>query len=136
MAGSSRLFQLLTNLVEEGELPETSEGYVLSLSETLSVEIEESPADHMTVSCLLNAPEERFYDWGTLAVLLQTNLLGLEHPPILVGALIEEQQILMWSRQPFILLDRPALKRLFERFATQAEKLEQWLAQPLVDEVG
>jgi len=122
------VFQLLRL---DGRELDAVTSYVMTLESGLSVEFKESPNDFLTMSCLLPVSEERFADPETLAILLQTNLLGLEHPPILTGALVEQKKVILWARQPFQLLDSAAMGRLFERFTEQAQKMEQWLAVPL-----
>lgn len=130
----SRLKQILQPVfqrlnVNAGGL-EDSPSYVLTLDDGLSVELRESPADHLTVSCLVPISSQRFEDPETLAILLQTNLLGLEHPPILTGAIVEQKKIILWTRQPFLMLDSHTMQRLFERYIEQAQKMRGWLARP------
>ena len=121
------VFQMMN--VEPAHL-ENSARYVLTLEGDLRVELSELPPDHLTVSCLLPIPHERFDDPQTPAILLQTNLLGLEHPPILTGAVVEQKKIILWTRQPFLMLDRHAVKRLVERYVEQAQKMRGWLNRP------
>jgi hypothetical protein len=108
-----------------------SNSYVISLKSGLTIEAKEAPSDFLTISCLLPISAERFTDPETLAILLQTNLLGLEHPPLLTGAIVEQQKIILWGREALVMLDRNATLRLFTRFTEQAERLMQWLALPL-----
>ena len=108
-----------------------STSYVMTLHDDLRVEFSESPSDFLTISCLLPFNAERFDDPYTLGILLQTNVLGLEHPPILTGAIVEQKKIILWARQPFVMLDSVALQRLFERYVEQAQKMRAWLASPL-----
>ncbi|NVZ62694.1 CesT family type III secretion system chaperone [Pseudomonas gingeri] len=116
--------------IDEREL-EVSDSYVMTLPSGLVLEWRESPHDFLTVSCLLPVSEQRFDDPDTLAILLQSNLLGLEHPPILTGAIVEQKKVILWTRQPFLMLDHSAMQRLFERFTEQADKLGNWLALSL-----
>lgn len=109
---------------------EASPDYVMTLDDGLKVELRESPPDYLTVSCLLPISTERFDDPQTLAILLQTNLLGLEHPPVLTGAIVEQKKIIVWTRQPFLMLDAHGIKRLFERYVEQVQKTAAWLARP------
>ncbi|RMQ45578.1 CesT family type III secretion system chaperone, partial [Pseudomonas syringae group genomosp. 3] len=88
------------------------------------------------LSCLVPIPAERFSDPETLGILLQTNLLGLEHPPILTGAIVEQQKIILWTRQAFLMLDQAAMLQLFNRFTEQAQRMTGWLALPLKESEG
>ncbi|WP_296257744.1 MULTISPECIES: CesT family type III secretion system chaperone [unclassified Pseudomonas] len=110
---------------------DTASSYVMTLESGLSIELKEAPCDYLTLSCLIPVSAQRFDDAQTLAILLQTNLLGLEHPPILTAALVEQKKVILWARQPFQLLDSGAMNRLFQRFTEQAEKMGAWLALPL-----
>ncbi|OBS39807.1 hypothetical protein [Pseudomonas syringae] len=115
---------------------ETSDSYVVTLEGGLAIEMKESPNDFLTVSCLIPVSAERFKDPETLGILLQTNLLGLEHPPILTGAIVEQQKVIVWTRQAFLILDQAAMIRLFSRFTEHAQKTKGWLALPLKDIKG
>jgi len=130
----SRLKQILQPVFQlmkiDASALEESPDYVMTLDDGLSVELRESPPDYLTVSCLLPISSARFDDPQTLAILLQTNLLGLEHPPVLTGAIVEQKKIIVWTRQPFLMLDAHGLKRLFERYVEQAQKTAAWLAIP------
>ncbi|MBA1229454.1 hypothetical protein G7013_07310 [Pseudomonas viridiflava] len=114
---------------------EASDSYVVTLEGGLAIELKQSPNDFLTVSCLIPISAERFKDLETLGILLQTNLLGLEHPPILTGAIVEQQKVILWTRQAFLLLDQAAIIHLFKRFAEQAQKMQGWLAVPLKENV-
>ncbi|NWB92675.1 CesT family type III secretion system chaperone [Pseudomonas agarici] len=132
---ASQLKQVLSPVfhqvgVDERAL-ELSDSYVMTLPSGLVLEWREAPNDFLTVSCLLPVSEQRFDDPQTLAILLQANLLGLEHPPILTGAIVEQKKVILWSRQPFLMLDHSAMLRLFERFTEQADKMGNWLALTL-----
>lgn len=130
----SRLKQILQPVFQLMKIDasglEESPDYVMTLEGGLKVELRESPPDFLTVSCLLPISAERFDDPQTLAILLQTNLLGLDHPPILTGAIVEQKKIIVWTRQPFLMLDAHGMKRLFERYVEQAQKTAGWLARP------
>ena len=131
----SRLKQILLPVFRAMNLDtrrlDDSTSYVMTLDDDLSVELSESPPDFLTISCLLPISAGRFDDPYTLGILLQTNVLGLEHPPILTGAIVEQKKIILWARQPFVMLDSAALQRLFERYVEQAQKMRGWLASPL-----
>ncbi|WP_019411309.1 CesT family type III secretion system chaperone [Pseudomonas psychrophila] len=131
----SRLKQILLPVFRAMNLDtrrlDDSTSYVMTLHDDLRVEFSESPSDFLTVSCLLPISAERFDDPYTLGILLQTNVLGLEHPPILTGAIVEQKKVILWARQPFVMLDSTALQRLFERYIEQAQKMRDWLASPL-----
>jgi hypothetical protein len=131
----SQLKQVLRPVFQQMKLDgrdlEAASSYVMTLESGLSIEFKETPNDYLTVSCLIPVLAQRFDDPETLAILLQTNLLGLEHPPILTGAIVEQKKVILWARQPFQLLDSAAMNRLFQRFTEQAEKMGQWLALPL-----
>ena len=130
----SRLKQVLLPVFQamnvDARRLEESDNYVMTLEGDLSVELSESPPDFLTVSCLLPISSQRFMDPETLGILLQTNVLGLEHPPILTGAIVEQKKIILWTRQPFLMLDSRAMQRLFERYIEQAQKMRSWLARP------
>lgn len=130
----SRLKQILQPVFQHLRVDasglEDSANYVMTLDSGLNVELRESPPDFLTVSCLLPISEERFEDPQTLAILLQTNLLGLEHPPILTAAIVEQKKVVLWTRQPFLMLDSSAMKRLIERYIERVEKTTGWLARP------
>lgn len=131
MSGSDTLKKLLLPLLQaQGKAApvlEDSDSYTLSLSQDLVLELSETPQEFLTLSCLLDIPEERYDEWETLAILLQSNLLGLEHPPIITGLLIELKKVILWTRQPFVVLDTQSMKVLVERFAQQAEHVQAWL---------
>ncbi|KAA8712090.1 hypothetical protein [Pseudomonas cannabina] len=127
------VFQLLAVPVDKLE---ASDSYVVTLKGGLAIEMKESPDDFLTVSCLIPISAERFQDPETLGILLQTNLLGLEHPPILTAAIVEQQKVIMWTRQAFLILDQAAMIRLFKRFTEQAQKTKGWLSLPLKDSKG
>jgi len=110
---------------------ETANSYVFQLARGLTLQIEENPERYLTLSCALPVAEERKNDIATAWLLLQTNLLGLEHPPILTAALAEEKMLILWARQPFSELDAIPLQRLFDRFIAQAESLAAWLKKPV-----
>lgn len=135
MADSKALKNLLLPLLQSADSAapqlEDSDSYTLSLSDTLTLELSETPQEYLTISCLVDIPQERFDNWDTLAVLLQSNLLGLEHPPIITGLLIEQEKVILWTRQPFVVMDNPSMKLLVERFAIQAERIQNWLALSL-----
>ncbi|KPY37370.1 MULTISPECIES: CesT family type III secretion system chaperone [Pseudomonas syringae group] len=131
----NRLKQILSPVFKFLAVPlkslEDSDSYVVTLKDGLTIELKESPNDFLTVSCLIPIPVERFNDSETLGILLQTNLLGLEHPPILTGAIVEQQKIILWTRQAFLMLDQAEMLQLFNRFTEQAQKMTGWLALPL-----
>ncbi|EPM63402.1 hypothetical protein A256_01495, partial [Pseudomonas syringae pv. actinidiae ICMP 19103] len=104
------------------------DSYVVTLKDGLAIELKESPSEFLTVSCLVPIPAERFSDPETLGILLQTNLLD---PPILTGAIVEQQTIILWTRQAFLMLDQAAMLQLFNRFTEQAQRMTGWLALPL-----
>ncbi|WP_034950619.1 CesT family type III secretion system chaperone [Erwinia oleae] len=135
MADSDTLKNLLMPLLQASgaaaPVLENSDSYTLSLSQSLVLELSETPQEYLTVSCLLDIPEERYDEWETLAILLQSNLLGLEHPPIITGLLIEQKKVILWTRQPFVVMDSSAMKVLVERFAQQAEHVQAWLHEPV-----
>ena len=131
MPASSKLAQILQPLLtddlgQKAEL-ENAEGYSIELAEGLTLEISESPVGHLLLSCILPVRPTRLSDTETLSVLLQANLLGMDYPPVLTGLLPEQQQVVQWSSLPFHQLEPEVLKRLFNRFALQAEKLAAWL---------
>lgn len=133
MAATSRLRTLLGPLlkqlrIDDAELEE-SESYVME-TQGFTLQWEESPRDYLTLSCLLPMRAEDFNDPATLNVLLQCNLLGLAHPPVLTATLPEQQQVLLWTREPFVTLEPHLLLTLFERFAAQAEKVQRFLQLP------
>lgn len=117
---------LTDDLGQKAEL-ENAEGYSIELAEGLTLEISESPVGHLLLSCILPVRPTRLSDTETLSVLLQANLLGMDYPPVLTGLLPEQQQVVQWSSLPFHQLEPEVLKRLFNRFALQAEKLAAWL---------
>ena len=131
----NRLKQILSPVFKLLSVPvkslEACDSYVVTLKDGLAIELKESPDEFLTVSCLEPIPAERFNDRETLAILLQTNLLGLEHPPILTGAIVEQQKIILWTRQAFLMLDQAAMLQLFNRFTEQAQRMTGWLALPL-----
>ncbi|MBP2170233.1 hypothetical protein J2125_003425 [Erwinia toletana] len=133
MAGSDTLKNLLIPLLqaagEAAPVLDDSDSYTLSLSQDLMLELSETPQEFLTVSCLLDIPPERYDEWETLAILLQSNLLGLEHPPIITGLLIEQKKVILWTRQPFVVMDTQSMKVLVERFAQQAEHVQAWLLE-------
>lgn len=131
MPAPSKLAQILQPLLtddlgQKTEL-ENAEGYSIELAEGLTLEISESPVGHLLLSCILPVRPTRLSDTETLSVLLQANLLGMDYPPVLTGLLPEQQQVVQWSSLPFHQLEPEVLKRLFNRFALQAEKLAAWL---------
>ncbi|MFB5746412.1 CesT family type III secretion system chaperone [Cedecea sp. S5-13] len=131
MPAPSKLAQILQPLLaddlgQKAEL-ENAEGYSVELAEGLTLEISESPVGHLLLSCILPVRPTRLSDTETLSVLLQANLLGMDYPPVLTGLLPEQQQVVQWSSLPFHQLEPEVLKRLFNRFALQAEKLAAWL---------
>ncbi|NWA04490.1 CesT family type III secretion system chaperone [Pseudomonas gingeri] len=132
---ASQLKQVLSPVFHRMDIDEqaleVSDSYVMTLPSGLVLEWREAPNDFLTVSCLLPVSEQRFDDPQTLGILLQSNLLGLEHPPILTGAIVEQKKVILWTRQPFLMLDHNAMQRLFERFTEQADKLGNWLALTL-----
>jgi hypothetical protein len=136
----NRLTQILAPVFRHLAVPvknlQASDSYVITLEGGLAIEMKESPDEFLTVSCLVPIPAERFQDPETLGILLQTNLLGLEHPPILTGAIVEQQKVILWTRQAFLMLDQPAMIQLFNRFTEQAQKMKGWLALPLKDLKG
>ena len=131
MPAPSHLAQVLQPLLadESGQRAEleNAEGYSVELSTGVTLEISESPPGHILLSCVLPARPTRLSDPETLSVLLQANLLGMDYPPVLTGLLTEQQQVVQWSSLPFHQLEPEVLKRLFNRFALQAEKLAAWL---------
>ncbi|WP_024679140.1 CesT family type III secretion system chaperone [Pseudomonas syringae] len=131
----NRLKQILSPVFKLLSVPvkslEACDSYVVTLKDGLMIELKESPDEFLTVSCLVPIPAERFSDPETLGILLQTNLLGLEHPPILTGAIVEQQKIILWTRQAFLMLDQAAMLQLFNRFTEQAQRMTGWLALPL-----
>ncbi|MCU5774053.1 CesT family type III secretion system chaperone [Erwiniaceae bacterium BAC15a-03b] len=138
MAASNALKNLLMPLLQApGEAApalEDSDSYTLSLSQDLLLELSETPQEFLTVSCLLDIPQERYDEWETLAILLQSNLLGMEHPPIITGLLIEQKKVILWTRQPFVVMDTQSMKVLVERFARQAEHVQAWLLESVETE--
>ncbi|WP_158782854.1 CesT family type III secretion system chaperone [Pantoea sp. BAV 3049] len=134
MTGSVTLKNLLMPLLQApGQTaPEldVSDSYTLSLSQDLILELSETPQEFLTLSCLIDIPEARYDEWETLAILLQSNLLGLEHPPVITGLLIEQKKVILWTRQPFVVMDTQSMKALVERFARQAEYVQAWLLEP------
>lgn len=139
MPASSRMKTLLSPLWRQmridPQLLEESSSYVMEVANGITLQFEESPKDFLTLSCLIPMRAEDFTDPVTLNTLLQCNLLGLAHPPVLTATLPEQQQVLLWSRQPFSLMEPHQLMALFERFASQAEKLQQFLALPSTAEI-
>ena len=136
MAGENRLKTVLGPLlrqlrIDESQL-EQSESYVMETQE-ITLQWEESPRDYLTVSCLLPMRESDFKDAATLNVLLQCNLLGLAHTPVLTATLPEQQSVLLWSRAPFMQLEAHQLLALFERFLAQAEKTKRFLQLPATE---
>ncbi|NIF32613.1 type III secretion chaperone CesT [Enterobacter sp. Cy-643] len=132
MPAPSKLAQVLQPLLtdELGQRVEleNAEGYSVELGEGVTLEISESPAGHLLLSCMLPVQPTRLSDTDTLTVLLQANLLGMDYPAVLTGLLPDQQQVVQWSSLPFHQLEPEVLKRLFNRFAQQAEKLAAWLA--------
>lgn len=135
MANNPRLKKLLSPLLRQMRIDETqledAFSYAFEAGETLTVQLEENPDSFLTVSCLLPMTAEDFASPQRLALLLQCNVLGLEHPPVLTGTLIEQQKLILWTRLAFSDLEAPQLIRLFERFLEQATLMEQWLQQPM-----
>ncbi|WP_312744530.1 CesT family type III secretion system chaperone [Cedecea neteri] len=131
MPASSKLAQILQPLLtdELGQRVEleNAEGYSVELGEGVTLEISESPVGQLLLSCMLPVQPARLSDTDTLTVLLQANLLGMDYPPVLTGLLPDQQQVVQWSSLPFHQLEPEVLKRLFNRFAQQAEKLAAWL---------
>jgi len=132
MPAPSKLAQVLQPLLndEHGQKADldSSEGYSVELSEGVTLEISESPVGHLLLSCILPVQPIRLSETETLSMLLQANLLGMDYPPVLTGLLPDQQQVIQWSSLPFHQLEPEVLKRLFNRFALQAEKLAAWLA--------
>lgn len=124
------LSPLLRQLRIDSQQLDVSSSYVMDIGDGLTLQLEESPQDHLTLSCLLPMQEADFSSPATLNTLLQCNLLGLAHPPILTATLPEQQRVLLWARQPFSALEAHQLTELFERFAGQAGKLQQFLLLP------
>jgi len=127
---ANRLIKLLAPLLRQwridvGQL-EASESYIMTL-EGITLQWEESPFDHLTLSCLLPMRESDFASAATLNTLLQCNLLGLAHPPVITATLPEQRQVLLWTRQPFAELEPHQLTTLFERFTAQAERMRDFL---------
>lgn len=140
MADNSRLKKLLSPLLRQMRIDEAqlddSFNYAFEVGDSLTVQLEENPDNYLTVSCLLPMRPDDFDDPQRLALLLQCNVLGLEHPPILTGTLIEQQKLILWTRLMFSELEAPQLIRLFERFVEQATLMAQWLQQPLTETSG
>ncbi|MEI2266945.1 CesT family type III secretion system chaperone [Erwinia sp. CGal63] len=136
MAATKRLKTLLGPLLRQlridGSQLEESESYVME-AQGITLQWEESPRDYLTLSCLLPMRESDFSDPATLNVLLQCNALGLAHPPVLTATLPEQRQVLLWSREAFVLLEPHQLLTLFERFTQQAEKVQRFLQLPAVE---
>ncbi|WP_032672536.1 hypothetical protein [Pseudomonas syringae] len=128
----NRLKQILSPVFKLLSVPvkslEACDSYVVTLKDGLAIELKESPSEFLTVSCLVPISAERFSDPETLGILLQTNLLD---PPILTGAIVEQQTIILWTRQAFLMLDQAAMLQLFNRFTEQAQRMTGWLALPL-----
>jgi hypothetical protein len=114
--------------IDEAQLEESG-SYVME-AQGIALLWEESPRDYLTLSCQLPMRESDFADPATLNMLLQCNLLGLAHPPVLTATLPEQQSVLLWTREPFILLEPHQLLALFERFIAQAESMQRFLTLP------
>lgn len=134
MTHSARLKILLSPLWRQMRIDsqqlEASQSYVVEIAGGLKLQLEESPKDFLTLSCPIGMRAEDFSDPTTLNTLLQCNLLGLAHPPILTATLPEQQCVLLWARQPFSLLEAHQLNELFERFTGQAERMQHFLSLP------
>lgn len=133
MAATTQLKTLLGPLLKQlridGARLEESESYVME-AQGIQLQWEESPRGHLTLSCLLPMRGEDFNDPATLNVLLQCNLLGLAHPPVLTATLPDQQKVLLWTREAFVMLEPHRLLTLFERFVEQAEKVQHFLQLP------
>lgn len=123
------LTPLLRHLRVDVQKLTDSDGYVIETG-NITLQFEESPADCLTLSCLLPMQEADFNDPVTLNMLLQCNLLGLAHPPVLTATLPEDESVLLWTRLPYSMMEPHQLLALFERFQTQAEKMKAYLALP------
>lgn len=134
MSSSSQLKNLLTPLLRQLRVDvqqlNDSTGYVVETGDGLTLHFEEAPTDFLTLSCLLPMREADFNDPETLNMLLQCNLLGLAHPPVLTATLPEAESVLLWTRLPFSMMEPHQLLALFERFQGQAEKMKSYLALP------
>lgn len=126
---------LLATLKIDGCKLEDARSYVFKVTSRLSLQLEENPERYLTISCAIKMPDVRKEDLYTAWMLLQTNLLGLEHPPILTAALAEEKTLIVWARHNFNELDASVLNQLFERFIERAEQIDDWLNSPLTDKI-
>lgn len=124
------LMPLLRHLRVDVQQLNDSGGYVIETGNGITLQFEESPTDCLTLSCLLPMREADFSDPVTLNTLLQCNLLGLAHPPVLTATLPEDESVLLWTRLPYSMMEPHQLLALFERFQTQAEKMKAYLALP------
>ena len=140
MSVSPRLKNILSPLWRQmridPQLLEESSSYVMEMADGVTIQFEESPADFLTLSSLIPMRAEDFTDAATLNTLLQCNLLGLAHPPVLTATLPEQQRVVVWARQSFSLLDTHEVTALFERFVGQVGTLQHFLARPSTTETA
>lgn len=129
---SSALKLLEGSAATEHNLDEAVE---VTLSEKIVMLIENDPDDFVTLTCVINV-ESRDLSASTLWDILQTNLLRMEHPPIITSGLSDDKGIVIWSRELLSQTTAVKLYDLIVRLHNHAQAVDDWLRKELSQKKG
>ncbi|QMV54219.1 hypothetical protein [Ewingella americana] len=98
----------------------------VTLSEKIVMQIENDPFDFVTLTCAIDV-ESRDLSAAALWDILQTNLLRMEHPPIITSGLSDDKGIVIWSRELLSQTTAVKLYDLIVRLHNHAQGVDDWL---------
>lgn len=98
----------------------------VTLPDNIVLQIQNDPYDFVTLTCLINV-ENRDLTASELWDILQTNLLRMEHPPIITSGLSDDKGIVIWARDHLLQMNAVKLYDLIIRLHNHAKGIDEWL---------
>lgn len=120
-SGAFRLLGVKADVAQESD-----GSYELALSNDLVLQLQNQPANLLTLTSVVDIPLSAL-EAGDLWSILQANLLRLEQPPIITAALADNRGMVIWCREHLSQVDSVALAALITRFNDHCEGVRNWL---------